>query len=115
MPSKDKKVLSTKVSEYEYQMIERYAEMQNLSVSALMLICARGIVNGDIEIEKGELKTGVDPNGYGLSDNFSDKIYEILTEKGYPDRMIEQMKETIISSVKESPKYDARRTREEWC
>lgn len=115
MPSKDKKVIGTKVSEYEYQLIERYAEMQNMSVSALLGICARGIVNGDIEIEKGELKIGVNPNGYELSDDFSDKIYEILTDKGYPDRMIDQMKETIISSVKESPKYDARRTRDDWC
>jgi hypothetical protein len=115
MPSKDKKVIGTKVSEYEYQMIERCAEMQNMSVSALLGICARGLIDGDIEIEKGELKQGVNPNGYGLSDDFSGKIYEILTNKGYPDRAIDQMKETIISSVKESPKYDARRTRDDWC
>lgn len=121
MPSKDKKVVSTKISDYEYGMLEKAANMQNLSVSAVIGICVKGIIEGDIEIDKGELKTGVDPNGYAVYDNFTERIerkFEKLRERNYPERIIEQTKEGIIngleSQISMMPKsYDPRRMRDD--
>ena len=124
MPSKDKKVIGTKVSEYEYQMIERCAEMQNMSVSALLGICARGLIDGDIEIEKGELKIGVDPTGYAVCENFDtpfgekvDRKFDKLRDRGYPERFIESMKEQILNGIDNQismlpKKFDMRRMKD---
>lgn len=105
MPSKNTSVIAARVKDEIAVKLEEIAENKGISIAKLI----------EEMTENYEDKKGVTPISYGLSDNFSDKIYEILTDKGYPDRAIDQMKEAIISSVKESPKYDARRAREEWC
>lgn len=117
MPSKNKKVASAKINEYEYQMLETYANTHNLSISALIGILVKGVLGGDIEIEKGELKIGVDPISYAENDNFALRIEANLNElrdREYPERFIESMKEQIISGLAAQismlpKKYDSRR------
>ena len=106
MPSKDKKVVSAKISESEYQRIEMYANTHNISISAMITLCLNGLMNGDLDIQKGELKTGVDPIGYAVSDDLDtpfgqkvDRKLERLIERGYPENFIYSMKEQILNGL----------------
>jgi len=124
MPSKDKKVISAKISENKYEMIETYANTHNLSISALITLCMDGVLSGDIEIEKGELKIGVDPTGYAVCENFDtpfgekvDRKFDKLRERGYPERFIESMKEQILNGIDNQismlpKKFDMRRMKD---
>jgi hypothetical protein len=125
MPSKDKRVISAKISEKEYQQLETYANTHNISISALMSMCIKAVLDGDILIEKGELKFPVDPNGYEVYDEFDtpfgqklDRKFDRLRERGYPEKYIEQMKEEILNGVESRidmlpKKYDSRRVRDD--
>lgn len=125
MPSKDKKVISAKVSEKEFQMLETYANTHNMTVSAILSLCIRALIDGEIRIEKGELKTGVDPIGYAVSDDsdtsFGQKIekkLDKLRERGYPDNFICSIKEQILNGLDNQismlpKKFDARRLKNE--
>lgn len=121
MPSKDKRVISVKVSEQDYQMLETYANTHNMTISALMSLYIKALDEGDIEIEKGEIKIGVDPIGYAVSDDFGSKIerrLDRLRENGYPESYISMIKEQMIvgldAQIEMLPKkYDARRMKEE--
>ena len=124
MPSKDKKVISAKVSEKEFQMLETYANTHNMTISAILSLCIKALVDGEIEIEKGELKTGVDPIGYAVCEEldtpFGQKIekrLDKLRERGYPDNFIYSLKEQILngldSQIDMLPKrFDARRMKD---
>ena len=127
MPSKDKKVISAKVSEKEFQMLETYANTHNMTISAILSLCIKALVDGEIEIEKGELKTGVDPIGYAVCEEldtpFGQKIekrLDKLRERGYPDNFIYSLKEQILngldSQIDMLPKrFDARRMKDNNC
>ena len=103
MPSKNTSVIAARVKDEIAVKLGEIAENKGISIAKLI----------EEMTENYEDKKGVTPISY--ADSFSEKIENILMDKGYPERMIDQMKETIISSVKESPKYDARRTRDDWC
>lgn len=125
MPNKDKRVISAKISEKEYQQLETYANTHNISISALMSMCIKAVLDGDILVEKGELKFPVDPNGYAVYDEFDtpfgqklDRKFDRLRERGYPEKYIEQMKEEILNGVESRidmlpKKYDSRRVRDD--
>lgn len=127
MPSKDKKVISVKVSEQEYAMLETYANTHNMSISAMLSLYIRGLVNGEIEIEKGELKIGVDPIGCAVSEEVDtlfgqkvDRKFEKLRERGYPESFISGMKEQILNGLDSQidmlpRKFDARKLRDEYA
>ena len=127
MPSKDKKVISAKVSEKEFQMLETYANTHNMTVSAILSLCIRGLIDGEIRIEKGELKTGVDPIGYAVSEELDtpfgqkvDRKFDKLRKRGYPENFIYSMKEQILngldSQIDMLPKrFDARRMKDGDC
>lgn len=127
MPSKDKKVIGVKVSENEFQMLETYANTHNISVSALIKLYITDLLNGDIEVEKGELKLGVNPIGYAVCEELDtpfgakvDRKLEKLIERGYPEKFIYSMKEQMLngldSQIEMLPKhFDARRMRDNDC
>lgn len=127
MPSKDKKVVSAKLSEKEYQTLEAYANTHNITISAIISLCIKALVDGDIRIEKGELKTGVDPIGYAVSEEIDtpfgqkvDRKFDRLRESGYPENFIYSMKEQILngldSQIEKLPKkFDARRMKDGDC
>lgn len=124
MPSKDSKVIGIKVSEKEFQMIETYANTHNISVSALFKLFMNDLLNGNIELEKGELKTGVNPNGYAICEEIDtpfgqkvDRKFDRLRERGYPENFIYSMKEQILNGIDSQidmlpKKFDARRMRD---
>ena len=127
MPSKDKKVIGVKVSESEYHQLETYSNTHNISISALMGLYVRDILNGDIEIEKGELKLGVNPIGYAVSEEldtpFGQKVerkLDKLRDRGYPENFIYQIKEQVLSTLDSQidmwpKKFDARRMKDSDC
>lgn len=127
MPSKDKKVVSAKLSEKEYQALEIYANTHNISISAILSLCIKALIDGDIQIEKGELKTGVDPIGYAVSEEIDtpfgqkvDRKLDKLRERGYPESFIYSMKEQMLSGLDSQidmlPKrFDSRRLKDCDC
>lgn len=127
MPSKDKKVISAKISENEFQVLEAYANMHNISISAIICLCVKGILDGDIEVEKGELKLGVNPIGYAVCDDLEtsfgrrvDRKLDKLRERGYPETFIESLKEQMLSGLEAQidmlpKKFDSRKMREEYA
>lgn len=126
MPSKDKRVISVKVSGSDYEMLETYANTHNMSISAMLSLYIKGLVDGDIEIEKGELKIGVDPIGYAVSEEIDtlfgqkvDRKFNKLRERGYPESFIQSLKEQILNGIDSQidmlpKKFDARRVKEDW-
>ena len=127
MPSKDKKVIGVKVNEKDYQRIETYANTHNISISAMVKLYFDALETGDISIEKGELKIGVNPNGYAVSEEidtpFGQKIekkLDKLRERGYPENFIYSMKEQILNGLDSQidmlpKKFDARRMKNDDC
>lgn len=127
MPSKDKKVVGVKLTEKEYQMLETYVNTHNMTISSALGLCVKGLLDGDLKIEKGELKTGVDPIGYEVSEEvdtpFGQQIerkLDILRQRGYPEKVIYQMKEDILNGIESRidmlpKKYDARKMRNDDC
>ena len=125
MPSKDKKVIGVKVNEKDYQRIETYANTHNISISAMIKLYFDALETGEISIEKGELKIGVNPIDYAVSDDsdtpFGQKIekkLDKLRERGYPDNFICSIKEQILKGLDNQismlpKKFDARRLKNE--
>ena len=127
MPSKDKKVIGVKVNEKDYQRIETYANTHNISISAMVKLYFDALETGDISIEKGELKIGVNPISYAVSEEidtpFGQKIekkLDKLRERGYPDNFIYSLKEQILNGLDNQismlpKKFDARRMKNDDC
>lgn len=127
MPSKDKKVISAKISESEYQRLEMYANTHNISISAMITLCLNGLLNGDLDIQKGELKTGVDPIGYAVFDESEtpfgqrvDRKLEKLTDRGYPESFLYSIKDQILNGLDTQidmlpKKFDARKMKNSDC
>lgn len=127
MPSKDKKVIGVKVSEKEFQAIETYANTHNITISALFKLFMNDLLNGNINLEKGELKLGVNPIGYAVYEELDtpfgqkvDRRFDRLRERGYPEMFISSMKEQILSGIDSQidmlpKKFDARKMRDSDC
>lgn len=127
MPSKDSRVIGVKVNEKEFQMIETYANTHNISISALFKLFMNDLLNGNINLEKGELKTGVNPIDYAVCEEldtpFGQKVerkLDKLRERGYPDSFIYSLKEQILSGLDSQidmlpKKFDARKIKDNDC
>lgn len=117
--------INTKISEKEYAELSLMAERENISIGALLKLFVGAIVNGDIMVEKGELKTCPTTDEHCVSEVSEDEFQENLRYKslrfdrliaafekrGYPDEEIRRSVETIIQTVLDAPKYNPRRSR----
>lgn len=124
MPSKNKVSVTARITEEDEEKLESIATLANISVSALMKLLVDGILSGDIEVEKGELKIGVDPIGYAVSEDFEDSFgrkvdskFNKLRDRGYPENFIYLMKEQILNGIDGQidmlpKKFDVRRVRD---
>lgn len=127
MPSKEKKVIGVKVTASEYEFLETYANAHNISLSAMIKLYFTAIETGEINIEKGEIKTGVNPTGYAVSEEVDtpfgakvDRKLDKLRERGYPESFIYSLKEQILNGLDSQidmlpKKFDARRMRDTDC
>ena len=127
MPSKDKVSVTARITENDYKRLESIATLENITVSALLKLCVDGILSGDIEVEKGELKIGVDPIGYAVSNDFEDDFgrrveqrFDVLREREYPEEYIEAMKDEIVNGIESRvgmlpKKFDKRKIKDSEC
>ena len=123
MSSKNKISATTRLTEEEFKRLESKANVANMSISALLKLLINGVCNGDIEIEKGEIKLGVDPIGYAVSEESNEdfkenlrykefKLDRLLTtfeKRNYPDWLIRQSIEQIMCQINESGNYNPKR------
>jgi hypothetical protein len=127
MPSKKYITIGARVSEKEFSEIELITNRENISVSALVKLLIGAVINGDIQLEKGELKMCVDTHNHAVCDDFYedefgkrvDKKFDRLRERGYPEHFIESMKEEILNGIESRidmlpKKFDARKQKENW-
>lgn len=125
MPSKNQITVGAKISEIENECLVRLANRENISVSAILKLCIGGIMSGDIDIEKGELKIGVNPIGYAVCDDFYaddfgrkvEKKFDRLREREYPEEVIDMLKAEILAGIDNRidmlpKKFDRRKMRD---
>ena len=123
----DTKVISAKLTEREYNQLETYASGHNMSISAIIKLLITELLNGTLEVEKGELKMAVDPDGYAVCEELDtpfgqkvDRRFDRLRERGYPEMFISSMKEQILSGIDSQidmlpKKFDARKMKDSDC
>ena len=125
MPSKKYITVSSRLSEKEFSEIEIIANRENISVSAIIKLCLAAIVNGEIEMEKGELKIGVDTHNHAVFDDFYsddfgrkvEKKFDRLREREYPEEVIDMLKAEILAGIDNRidmlpKKFDRRKMRD---
>ena len=92
----EKKVIGIKVGAEDYRRLEIIADRENMSISAILKLCVNAIINNEIELEKGELKLGVNYVCEDLDTPFGEKVERKLNklrEREYPEWYIEALKE----------------------
>ena len=122
MPSKNTTTVGTKISAVENEELIKLSNRENISISAILKLCIGGILSGEIDIENGELKIGVNPIGYAVSEDFGtdifgqkvEKRFDRLRERSYPEAYINSMKEDILRGIDNRidmlpKKFDSRR------
>lgn len=116
--------ISTKINERENLELNKLAERENISISAIMKLFADALLNGDIELEKGELKICTPPHEDCVSaisnEDFEenlrykelrlDKLVSVFEENNYPDWFIRQQMEVMISQIRDGGKFNPRRS-----
>lgn len=98
----EKKVVGIKVGAEDYRRLEIIADRENMSISAILKLCVNAIINNEIELEKGELKLGVNYVCKDLDTPFGEKVEQKLNklrEREYPERFIESLKEQMLTSL----------------
>ena len=125
MPSKKYITVGTRVSESEFDELSKIANAENISISAIMKLCIQAVNNGEIVIEKGELKTCVDTHNHAVSED-SDELYrykelgfdqvkECFEKHRYPDHEIRRQTGMMVDQISNYGNYNPRRASEEWA
>lgn len=121
MPSKNTSVISCRVKDETAVKLGELAENKGITIAKLI-----DEMVAEFE-EKAETEKGVTPIGYAVSEELDtpfgikvDRKLRILLERGYPERVIYQMKEQILSGLDSQidmlpKKFDARRMRDNDC
>lgn len=115
--------INTKITEEENDKLNRLVSAENISVTALLRLLITELIDGDIKLEKGEIKSCPTPDEMGLSEisneDFEenlrykelrlDRLVRAFEENGYPENVIRQQIESLIIQVKDGGKYNRRR------
>lgn len=113
--------VNAKITEEESERLNKLAERENISVTALIRLLVNGLLDGEIKLVKGEIKScpttdemGVSGNDYMENLRYKelklDKLAATFIEYGYPDYLVRQNIEMIISQVKDNGKYNPRKS-----
>lgn len=113
--------VNAKITEEESIRLNKLAERENISVTALIRLLVNGLLDGEIELEKGEIKSCPTTDGMGVSeDDFMenlrykelkfDKLAATFKEYGYPDYLVRQNIEMTISTIKDNGRYNPTRS-----
>ena len=98
----EKRVVGIKVGAEDYRRLEIIASRENMSISAILKLCVNAIINNEIELEKGELKLGVNYVCNDLDTPFGEKVERKLNklrEREYPEMFIESLKEQMLTGL----------------
>ena len=117
-----KKVISTKISEHEYERLDLISRANGMSVSAVMKLMVSGLLSGDIEIEQGEIKVAEPVATFDeeFTENIRykelrfDRLLRAFEKNEYPDSAIRQYIEQIASQVDEQGKFSKKKYRDDW-
>lgn len=120
----ESKVVSAKISSDDYLKVKRIAEENGQTVSSAVILLLKGLISGEIEILGGEIKVG-EHEIYGSNDEILEdeseyrkygyeKMTRMLLKKKYPEGVIKDIVETIVSQIEEGPNYNPRR-QADWC
>lgn len=116
--------VSTKLNERENIELTKLAERENISITAIMKLFVDALLNGDIELEKGELKICTPPHEDCISevseDDFMenlrykelklDRLVSVFEEYNYPDYIVRQQIEQMISMIRDTGKFNSRKS-----
>jgi hypothetical protein len=120
----ESKVVSAKISSDDYLKVKRIAEENGQTVSSAVILLLKGLISGEIEIVGGEIKVG-EHEIYGSNDEILEdeseyrkygyeKMTRMFLKKKYPEGVIKDIVETIVSQIEEGPNYNPRR-QADWC
>lgn len=121
--------INTKITEEENDKLNRLVSAENISVAALLRLLVTELIDGDIKLEKGEIKSCPTPDEMGLSEisneDFEenlrykelrfDRLVRAFEENGYPENVIRQQIENLIIQVRDGGKYNRRRAWDSDC
>jgi hypothetical protein len=127
--TKKRVTINTKITEEESEKLRRVLERENISSTAVLRLLIDGLLNGEIELEKGEIKSCPTHDEYCVSEISEEEFKENLRYKelkldrlvkafernGYPDQAIRQSIEQIICQVMDNGKYNPRRRYDSDC
>lgn len=113
--------VNAKITEEESERLNKLAERENISVTALIRLLVNGLLDGEIKLVKGEIKScpttdemGVSGNDYMENLRYKelklDKLATTFEEYGYPDYLVRQNIEMMISQIKDNGKFNPRRS-----
>jgi hypothetical protein len=124
MPGKKYVTVGARVTEEEFEPIEKVINRENISVSALVKLLLVAVINGKVQLKNGELKIDVDTHNhadydYFELDNFGKRVekkFDRLREREYPESFIDMMKEEILRGIDSRidmlpKKFDSRKMR----
>ena len=124
MGTKKRITVNAKITEEESVKLNTLAERENISVTALIRLLVDALLIGEIELEKGEIKSCPTHDEMGVSaiseDDFMenlrykelklDKLASVFEEYNYPDYIVRQQIEQMISMIKDNGKFNPRRS-----
>lgn len=120
--------VNAKITEEESNKLNRLAERENISITALIRLLVNGVLNGDIVVEKGEIKSCPTTDEMGVSafsnEDFEenlrykelrlDRLVKAFEDNCYPDNIIRQQIEVIVSQIRENGKFSQRKCNSDW-
>ena len=125
MPSKKYVTISTKISEAEFSELSTIANRENISISAIIKLCMQAIINGDIELEKGELKTCPTHDEYCIYESLDelyryrelgfDQVIKCFEKHKYPDHEIRRQTGMMVDQIMNHGNFNPKRSGEEWA
>lgn len=128
MGTKKRVTVNAKITEEESTKLNVLAERENISVTALIRLLVDALLTGEINLEKGEIKSCPTTDEMGVSevseDDFMenlrfkelklDKLASVFSEYGYPDYIVRQHVEQMISMIKDNGKFNPKRSSSEY-
>ena len=108
---KDFKVINAKITPMEFEDVERYSETHNMSIAAIIKLCLRSLIYGDMDIIKGELVPH--PCKEEIKEEAKEEydfrgIVKAFEKKRYTPKAIKASIESIESQILDGPNYKER-------
>lgn len=129
MSTKKRVTVNAKITEEESVKLNSLAERENISVTALLRLLVDALLTGEIELEKGEIKSCPTTDEYCVSaiseEEFQenlrykelklDRLVSAFERRKYPDQAIRQCVEQIVGQILDGSNFNPRRSYDSDC